>query len=156
MTQISLLDGDFQGTCPSYSIWLPPEIHLSLHGSNMLCRSIDILAHNTKLCTDSGLLANRNSLIGQIMHYSRIMHVDNGRYFPSTAVFLSEVSKFGFCVIVVVGAFIKRKSKEGHPWSWKNLWSEMFGGDAWKLSVPAALYTVASGSSMLTSCLASE
>ena len=84
------------------------------------------------------------------------MHVDNGRYFPSTAVFLSEVSKFGFCVIVVVDAFIKRKSKEGHPWSWKNLWSEMFGGDAWKLSVPAALYTVASGSSMLTSCLASE
>lgn len=117
---------------------------------------IDILAHNTKLCTDSGLLADRNSLIGQIMHYSRIMHVDNGRYFTSTAVFLSEVSKFGFCVIVVVVAFIKGKSKEGNPWSWKNLWSEMFGGDAWKLSVPAALYTVASGSSMLTSCPASE
>jgi UDP-sugar transporter A1/2/3 len=78
------------------------------------------------------------------MHYSRIMHVDNGRYFTSTAVFFSEVSKCVFCVIVVVIAFVKRKSKEGNQWSWKDMYSEMFGGDAWKLSIPAALYTVAS------------
>jgi len=77
------------------------------------------------------------------MHYSRIMpEVDTGRYFSSTAVFLSEVFKCLFCVAVVGNAFVKRNQKEGISWSWKGLLSEMFGGDAWKLSIPAALYTV--------------
>lgn len=106
------------------------------------CRFADNPAHNTKLGVDTGLLSNGNLLIHQIMHYSRIMPVDKGRYFTSTAVFLSEVSKFLFCVAVVVVAFVKRHGKEGTPWSWRCLWSEMFGGDAWKLSIPAALYTV--------------
>jgi solute carrier family 35 (UDP-sugar transporter), member A1/2/3 len=73
------------------------------------------------------------------MHYSRIMPVTNGaRYFTSTAVLLNEVLKLFICCIVV----IRDKAQEGRPWSLVNLWNEIFGGDAWKLMIPAALYTV--------------
>ena len=74
------------------------------------------------------------------MHYSRIMPVIQGaRYFTSTAVLLNEIIKLVICVAVV----IYDKSREGKPWSLVGLWNEIFGGDAWKLTIPAALYTVA-------------
>jgi solute carrier family 35 (UDP-sugar transporter), member A1/2/3 len=78
------------------------------------------------------------------------MPVDHGRYFTSTAVFLSEVSKLSFCLVVVVVVFIRKKAKDSRPWSLQNLWSEILGGDAWKLSIPAGLYTVISSSTVLT------
>jgi solute carrier family 35 (UDP-sugar transporter), member A1/2/3 len=82
------------------------------------------------------------------MHYSRIMPVAHGRYFTSTAVVLSEVSKLLFCLTVVVVVFIRKKANEGRTWSF--LWSEILGGDAWKLSIPAGLYTVVSSFTILT------
>jgi Nucleotide-sugar transporter len=67
------------------------------------------------------------------------MPVTNGaRYFASTAVFLNEVVKLVICSAIV----IREKAREGRPWSLAALWDEMFGGDAWKLAIPAALYTV--------------
>jgi UDP-galactose transporter len=73
------------------------------------------------------------------MHYSRIMPVVNGeRYFTSTAVFLNEVIKLLICV----GVVLHDKAVAGKPWSLAGLWNEVFGGDAWKLMIPAALYTV--------------
>ena len=73
------------------------------------------------------------------MHYSRIMPViDGARYFTSTAVFANEVLKLFICTAVVM----RDKAKEGRPWSLVGLWTEIFGGDAWKLMIPAALYTV--------------
>lgn len=74
------------------------------------------------------------------MHYSRIMPVVNGaRYFTSTAVFINEVIKLVICTAVV----IREKVNENKPWSLALLWAEIMGGDAWKLAIPAALYTVA-------------
>src|SRR5271156_618336 len=73
------------------------------------------------------------------MHYSRIMPVVNGaRYFTSTAVLLNEILKLVICVAVV----IRDKNREGIPWSIHSPRAEIFGGDAWKLTIPAALYTV--------------
>jgi len=73
------------------------------------------------------------------MHYSRIMPVVNGaRYFASTAVLLNEILKLIICVAVV----IRDKNRDGIPWSIDTLWAEILGGDAWKLTIPAALYTV--------------
>ena len=116
----------------------------------------DLVAHDTKFGFDSGLLAKRPALIYQIMHYSRVMHVRTGRYFTSTAVLLAEVFKFVFCAVVVVMALMKRKRREGDTLRWKDMWSEMFGGDAWKLSIPAGLYTVACFPSILISHPGSE
>lgn len=83
------------------------------------------------------------------MHYSRIMPVDNGRFFTSTAVFLSESSKFLFCLVVVLVVFIKKKKQEGISWTFKDILFEIFGGDAWKLSIPAGLYTVTHSSTTI-------
>src|SRR5438045_2429275 len=73
------------------------------------------------------------------MHYSRIMPVVNGaRYFASTAVFLNEIIKFFICSAM----FIREKERERQPLSLIGVWVEIFAVDAWKLSIPAALYTV--------------
>lgn len=67
------------------------------------------------------------------------MPVVNGeRYFSSTAVLMNEILKLVICVAVV----IRDKERENKPWSLVGLWAEIFGGDAWKLTIPAALYTV--------------
>jgi solute carrier family 35 (UDP-sugar transporter), member A1/2/3 len=64
--------------------------------------------------------------------------VDGARYFTSTAVFMNEILK----LIVCTGVVIRDKMRENKPWSLLDIWNECFGGDAWKLSIPAALYTV--------------
>jgi solute carrier family 35 (UDP-sugar transporter), member A1/2/3 len=64
--------------------------------------------------------------------------VNGARYFTSTAVFLNEILKLAICVAVV----IRDKNRDNIPWSLQSLWAEIFGGDAWKLTIPAALYTV--------------
>jgi solute carrier family 35 (UDP-sugar transporter), member A1/2/3 len=67
------------------------------------------------------------------------MPVVNGeRYFTSTAVLMNEILKLFICV----GVVMREKARENKPWSLKELWAEIFGGDAWKLTIPAALYTV--------------
>ena len=64
--------------------------------------------------------------------------VNGARYFTSTAVLLSELLKLVICSAVI----IRDKRHDGKPTSLVNLWPEIFGGDAWKLTLPAALYTV--------------
>ena len=64
--------------------------------------------------------------------------LDGARYFTSTAVFMNEILKLIVCTTVVV----RDKMHEGKPWSLHDVWQECFGGDAWKLAIPAALYTV--------------
>jgi solute carrier family 35 (UDP-sugar transporter), member A1/2/3 len=67
------------------------------------------------------------------------MPVINGeRYFTSTAVFLNELLKLIICIAVV----IRNKEQENKLWSLRGLWNEVFRGDAWKLAIPAVLYTV--------------
>jgi solute carrier family 35 (UDP-sugar transporter), member A1/2/3 len=51
---------------------------------------------------------------------------------------MNEILKLLICVAVVM----RDKARENKPWSLKDLWAEIFGGDAWKLTIPAALYTV--------------
>ena len=75
------------------------------------------------------------------------MPVINGeRYFTSTAVFLNEILKLVICTAVV----IRDKERENKSWSLVELWNEIFGGDAWKLAIPAALYTVPTPSTQYT------
>ena len=64
--------------------------------------------------------------------------VNGARYFTSTAVVMNEVLKLIICTAVV----IREKVKENKPWSLASLWEEVMGGDAWKLVIPAVLYTV--------------
>ena len=51
---------------------------------------------------------------------------------------MNEVLKLIICTAVV----IREKVKENKPWSLASLWEEVMGGDAWKLVIPAVLYTV--------------
>ena len=63
-----------------------------------------------------------------------------GRYFTSTAVFLNEVVK-----LLVSLIFVYREEREhlngAHP-NISLLVKNILKGDAWKLAIPAALYTV--------------
>jgi UDP-sugar transporter A1/2/3 len=78
------------------------------------------------------------------MHYSRIMPMTSAnRYFASTAVFLNEVLKLFLCLAV---AFRNRRGIDGPRSSFattlKNLCSDIFRADNWKLAIPACLYTL--------------
>ena len=65
------------------------------------------------------------------------------RYFASTAVFLNEVLKLFLCLVV---AFRNRRRIDGPRTSFattlKNLCSDIFRADNWKLAIPACLYTL--------------
>ena len=65
---------------------------------------------------------------------------------------MNEILKLVICVAVV----IRSKARENRPWSLVGLWEEIFGGDAWKLTIPAALYTVPSSPNMILTCKASK
>lgn len=80
----------------------------------------------------------------QIMHYSRIMPLVNGRrYFTSTAVFLNEVMKL---MIASGVALHDTRSSLGTKASLSTLarsvYGQVFSNDSWKLAIPAALYTL--------------
>ena len=65
------------------------------------------------------------------------------RFFASTAVFLNEVLKLSLCLVV---AFRDRRKLDGSmsPFSvsLRNLASDIFRADNWKLAIPACLYTL--------------
>jgi len=89
-------------------------------------------------------LTFQNSALILIMHYSRIMPTTSAnRYFASTAVFLNEVLKLFLCLAV---AFRNRRRIDGPRTSFattfKNLCSDIFRADNWKLAIPACLYTL--------------
>ena len=137
------------------ALWRPVEIRVARHclttpilpdfpfPSNWRWHCMQLTVQNSALilvCWPPLLsLATSNWLPCQIMHYSRVMPVVNGaRYFTSTAVVMNEVLKLIICTAVV----IREKVKENKPWSLASLWEEVMGGDAWKLVIPAVLYTV--------------
>lgn len=77
------------------------------------------------------------------MHYSRIMPVpETGRYFTSTAVLMNEIIKFTICTIVAWNDRRKNESIQPLSYTFNALYAEVFGGDSWKLAIPAALYTL--------------
>lgn len=89
-------------------------------------------------------LTFQNSALILIMHYSRIMPMTSQhRYFTSTAVFLNEVIKLAICVWV---ALRDRRKIDGPTTtvsqSVKQLYTEVFRPDNWKLAIPACLYTL--------------
>ena len=77
------------------------------------------------------------------MYYSRIMPSSGPRYITSTAVFLTEVVKFGICMTVALFEMAQEASLSTSAVTlFQNLASAVFSGDSWKLAIPAALYTI--------------
>lgn len=78
------------------------------------------------------------------MHYSRIMPLVGGhRYFTSTAVFLNEVLKLAFGLTIALYD-ISQTLPPSTPATtmFEQLYNSTFGGDSWKLTIPATLYTL--------------
>jgi UDP-sugar transporter A1/2/3 len=76
-------------------------------------------------------LSIQNSALILLMRYSRISA--GPMYFASCAVFFAEIFKFMACLVVISCT----KSK-GIVHAIENI----FRGDAWKLSIPAVLYSI--------------
>ncbi len=81
------------------------------------------------------------------MHYSRIMpEFQDKRYLSSTAVLMNELIKFAICSIVV---YREQRRLQQEDFTIVNCVRAVFGHDAWKLTIPAALYTVLPHSTLL-------
>ncbi|KAJ2490480.1 UDP-galactose transporter Gms1 [Coemansia sp. RSA 2050] len=83
------------------------------------------------------VLTVQNSMLVLVMHYSRI--VSDVRYFTSTAVLLSELTKLFVCLYLCVRESMVRNS--GRP-NMRQVYTDVFGGDSWKMLIPAGLYTI--------------
>jgi drug/metabolite transporter (DMT)-like permease len=69
--------------------------------------------------------------------------VGGQRYITSTAVFLTEVIKFGVCMTAALFEMAQEVSPSLPATSlFQYLAAAVFSGDSWKLAIPAALYTV--------------
>ncbi|KAL2312796.1 UDP-galactose transporter [Schizosaccharomyces pombe] len=85
------------------------------------------------------LLTVQNSALILTLNYSRIMPgYDDKRYFTSTAVLLNELIKLVVCFSVGYHQFRKNVGKEAKL---RAFLPQIFGGDSWKLAIPAFLYT---------------
>ncbi|KAJ2743623.1 UDP-galactose transporter Gms1, partial [Coemansia sp. BCRC 34301] len=84
------------------------------------------------------VLTVQNSLLVLVMHYSRIVSGDT-RYYTSTAVLLSELTKLLVCLYLVAR---ESKHTNGGPFSLRSMYSDILGGDSWKMLIPAGLYTI--------------
>lgn len=85
-------------------------------------------------------LTVQNSALILIMHYSRVMPgFQQKRYFASTAVLMNEIIKMGICFVLNLR---DQRKYLGLDFSWSRAYSATFTADAWKLMIPAALYTV--------------
>lgn len=70
--------------------------------------------------------------------------VNGHRYLPSTAVFLHEVLKLAICLTIAfyeISTTVPRSMPATSLFGALN--SAIFGGDSWKMAIPASLYTVA-------------
>ncbi|KAK5451572.1 UDP-galactose transporter Gms1 [Exophiala xenobiotica] len=80
-----------------------------------------------------------------LLHYSRVMPTPDGhRYLPSTAVFLVELLKLVFCLTISlyeISLSLPQSTTATHLL--RALGNAIFGGDSWKLAIPASLYTLA-------------
>jgi hypothetical protein len=85
-------------------------------------------------------LTVQNSALILIMHYSRVMPTAVGqRYFTSTAVLANEVLKMMICLFLV---WQEQRKALGTNVSLPVAVRSVFTKEAWKLTIPAALYTV--------------
>jgi len=69
---------------------------------------------------------------------------DGHRYLPSTAVFLVELLKLVFCLTISlyeISLSLPQSTTATHLL--RALGNAIFGGDSWKLAIPATLYTLA-------------
>lgn len=77
------------------------------------------------------------------MHYSRIMPLVHGhRYLPSTAVLATEVIKLGVSLTLALYDISSKHPNSPATTLFINLTSAIFGGDSWKMAIPALLYTL--------------
>jgi UDP-sugar transporter A1/2/3 len=89
-------------------------------------------------------LTFQNSIFILIMYYSRVMpNPSDHRYFTSTAVFLSELIKLGVALALTTHETSQSLAPDT-PVSviLEQVYNSVFGGDGWKLAVPAAFYTL--------------
>lgn len=85
-------------------------------------------------------LTIQNSALILIMHYSRVMPgYSDKRYMASTAVLLNEVLKLAICVPL---NWRDQKRTLGEEYTFMRACRATFTRDAWKLTIPAVLYTV--------------
>ncbi|KYK61128.1 putative UDP-galactose transporter [Drechmeria coniospora] len=100
--------------------------------------------HGAKKNLSLVMLTFQNSALILVMHYSRVMPPSGDhRYFTSTAVFLNELVK----LVISLTLAILEASKTLAPNTpvttmFEQIYNAVFSGDGWKLTFPAALYTV--------------
>ncbi|CCG85004.1 protein of unknown function [Taphrina deformans PYCC 5710] len=85
-------------------------------------------------------LAIQNAAAALITHYSRVMpEYKDERYYPSTAVLLSEVLKLFICFFAFRAEHVQA---EGPDISFLDSLRAAFPSDSYKLAIPAALFTL--------------
>ncbi|KAH0827123.1 nucleotide-sugar transporter-domain-containing protein [Lanmaoa asiatica] len=101
-------------------------------------------------------LAVQNASLSIVMHYSRVSTPAHLSYSPASAVLLGEIIKGSISFLIALWRakdadlpLSSRKSFSGiihslAPWSapFRQVCSEVFSTDCWKLSIPALLYVV--------------
>ncbi|KAJ1797933.1 UDP-galactose transporter Gms1, partial [Coemansia sp. RSA 2399] len=83
------------------------------------------------------ILTIQNSTLVLVMRYSRIVSTE--QYYTSTAVLLSELTKFVVCLYLSSKESIQ---ENGGRLSIAKVYTDIMGGDSWKMLIPAALYTI--------------
>ncbi|KAJ1937521.1 UDP-galactose transporter Gms1 [Linderina macrospora] len=83
------------------------------------------------------ILTVQNSMLVLVMRYSRV--VSDTRYYTSTAVLLSELTKFLVCLYLSARETMKETNGQLVP---SAVYREVLGGDSWKMLIPAGLYTI--------------
>ncbi|KAI8321241.1 nucleotide-sugar transporter, partial [Martensiomyces pterosporus] len=83
------------------------------------------------------ILTVQNSMLVLVMRYSRV--VSDVRYYTSTAVLLSELTKFCVCLFISAKESIRENDGRFEP---RRVYTDILGGDSWKMLIPAGLYTI--------------
>ncbi|KAI0518034.1 nucleotide-sugar transporter-domain-containing protein [Xylaria bambusicola] len=89
-------------------------------------------------------LTFQNSAVTLLAHYSRRMPPSGDhRYFPSTAVFLTELFKLAISLTFAIYE-VSRTLAPSTPATvlFQQIYNAVFKGDGWKLAIPAMLYTL--------------
>jgi UDP-sugar transporter A1/2/3 len=105
-------------------------------------------------CQTSSLftLAVQNASLSIVMHYSRVYIPPATSYSPASAVLLNEILKGSISFMIALAnssnppSFSRSSDSLSRflPWSppFRQLCSDIFSNDCWKLSIPAILYVV--------------
>ncbi|KAJ2779495.1 UDP-galactose transporter Gms1 [Coemansia javaensis] len=83
------------------------------------------------------VLTVQNSTLVLVMRYSRVS--SSTAYFTSTAVLMSEATKFVVCLWI---AARESMADNGGRLEAARVYRDVLGGDSWKMLIPAALYTI--------------